>query len=269
MTSVGRIGWRFGIVIAAAWLVLLFLVLPLSVVFPVSLTSKRYLSLPEGEYSFRHYVSLFTSDEWLTSIWHSTVIASTSTVIAVTLGTLFAVGCWRVASRGTEIAWALMLTPLIVPPIVHALGFYRMWVELGLIDTFFGVILAHVLISLPFVVITVSTSLAHFDLRLELAARNLGASMRQTMTMVIVPCIKPGILTGAVFAFTLSWDEIVVVMFITSRNVYTLPRRMWDGVREHVDPTIAAMASVLIFLTFTLLFLDFVRRARRLENSSD
>jgi putative spermidine/putrescine transport system permease protein len=156
-----------------------------------------------------------------------------------------------------------MLTPLIAPPIVHALGFYLAWVKLGLIDTFFGVILAHFLISVPFVVITVSTSLANLDLKLELAARNLGATPRQTIWLVIIPLIRPGILAGAVFAFIMSWDEVIVVLFITSRKVYTLPRTVWDGLRENVDPTIAALATILMIVTFAVLLVDFVVRGRR------
>jgi putative spermidine/putrescine transport system permease protein len=247
----------------AAWLILLFLVLPMFIVVPVSLTPKRYLSLPQGEISFAHYLHLFTSEQWLSSAEQSLFIALTTMALAVTFGTAFAIGCWRLSSRSTELARAVMLTPLIAPPIVHALGFYLAWVKLGLIDTFFGVILAHFLISVPFVVITVSTSLANLDLKLELAARNLGATPRQTIWFVIIPLIKPGILAGAVFAFIMSWDEVIVVLFITSRKVYTLPRTMWDGLRENVDPTIAALATTLIIVTFAGLLVDFLVRGRR------
>jgi len=128
-----------------------------------------------------------------------------------------------------EAVRALMLMPIIVPSIVHALGFYRMWIDLRLLDTFTGVVLVHVVTGFPYVVITVSTALATFDPRLEQAARNLGASMSQTITLVIVPCIMPGILAGAVFAFVHSWDELVVLLFITSRKLYLLPRAIWAG----------------------------------------
>ena len=245
-----RRGWGWPATVSSTWLMLLFLVLPMAVVVPVSLTPHRYLSMPSGEISFRHYVNLFTNEAWLSSIWHSTLIASVSTILAAILGTAFAIGCWRIASRAAEIAWMLMLTPIIVPPIVHALGFYRFWIQLGIVDTFAGVIIAHVLIGMPFVVITVSASLANFDPRLEQAARNLGATPAQAVRMVILPSIRPGVLAGAVFAFIMSWDEIVVVLFITSRAVYTLPRKMWDGIQENVDPTIAAIATVLVVLTF-------------------
>ena len=123
-----------------------------------------------------------------------------------------------------------------MPTIVSALAFYRIFVDLRLLDSLPGVILAHAVLSVPYVVITVSTSLANFDLRLEQAARNLGASLGQTLRYVILPCIAPGVLSGAVFAFIQSWDEIVVTLFITSLKVFTLPRRMWDGIREQADP---------------------------------
>jgi putative spermidine/putrescine transport system permease protein len=155
-----------------------------------------------------------------------------------------------------------MLMPIIVPSIVHALGFYRMWIDLRLLDTFTGVVLVHVVTGFPYVVITVSTTLATFDPRLEQAARNLGASMSQTLRLVIVPCIIPGILAGAVFAFVHSWDELVVLLFITSRKLYLLPRAIWAGINENVDPTIAAVATVLMLATLAGLVLERVLRRR-------
>jgi putative spermidine/putrescine transport system permease protein len=154
---------------------------------------------------------------------------------------------------------------MIIPSIVSALAFYRIFVDLRLLDSYPGVIMAHAVLSVPYVVITVSTSLANFDLRLEQAARNLGADMKQTLRMVILPCIAPGVLAGAVFAFISSWDEIVVTLFITKLNIFTLPRRMWDGIREQADPTIAACATALIFLTILVIGTQMWLRARRLR----
>ncbi|HXJ84844.1 MAG TPA: ABC transporter permease [Candidatus Methylomirabilis sp.] len=263
----GRRGWGSGVVLAGAWMVLFFLVAPMFIVAPISLTPERYLSWPRGGVSFQYYVNLVTNPVWLKAIGQSLFVAVTSTVLAVLVGTLCAVGCWRVGSRRSELVRTLMLTPLIVPAIVHALGFYRVWIDLHLLDTFTGVILVHVVTSLPYVVITVSAALANFDHRLEQAARNLGASMAQTVRMVIVPSIIPGILAGAVFAFVHSWDEIVVLLFITSRRLYLLPRAMWDGINEAVDPTIAAVATVLVLVTLTVLLVQrwLARRAAARE----
>jgi putative spermidine/putrescine transport system permease protein len=238
-----------GVVLAFAWMVLTFLVAPMLVVVPVSLTDTRYLALPERGLSLQYYANLFGNDVWLSAIAQSLVVAVVSTIAAVVLGTFCAVGCWRIGSRRAEAVRVLMLTPLVVPAIVVALGFYRMWIDLKLLDTFTGVILVNVVTGLPYVVITVSTSLANLDPRLEQAARNLGASVGQTVRLVIVPCILPGILSGAIFAFVHAWDELVVLLFITSRRLYLLPRAMWAGINENVDPTIAAVAAVLMLAT--------------------
>ena len=258
--------WRFGIVVALAWAVLAFLLLPAFVAVPFSLTPERYLALPSQSVSLRHYVNLFASEDWLSSIGQSVFVALCTTALAVILGTLCAVGLWRVSSRFAETVRGFILTPVIVPPIVSALAFYRIWVDLRLLDSYAGLILAHTVLAVPYVVITVSTSLANFDLRLEQAARNLGASMGRTLRRVILPSIAPGVLSGAVFAFILSWDEIVVTLFITSLRVFTLPRRMWDGIREHVDPTIAAAATTLLVITVIGTVLQVIISRRRVAH---
>lgn len=263
METVGGRGTGRGIIYAATWMVLSFLMLPILVIFPVSVTDKRFLSLPEETISFEYYVNLFTSQQWLGSIGQSLVIAAASTLVSVVLGTLCAVGCWRLSTRMSEAMRSLMLVPLIVPSIIYALGVYRLWIQLDLLDSYTGVILAHSVGGLPYVVITVSASLANFDHRLEQAARNLGANLFQTIRLVIVPNIMPGILSGSIFAFIHSWDELVVVLFIASRKVFTLPRAMWDGINENLDPTIAAVAVVMIGFTLVLLIAELSLRKRR------
>jgi putative spermidine/putrescine transport system permease protein len=240
-------GFRF--TVFSAWLTVLFLTLPLLIILPVSFTPQRYLSLPGSEWSLRHYAALLDDPTWLRSIRDSVIVAGTSTVLAVILGTLTAIGCWRISTRLSELVRMLMLAPMIVPAIVHALGFYQAWVQFGLIDTYAGLILAHTMKGAPYVVISVSAALANVDLKLDQAARNLGATVLQTLWMVIVPAAKPGIQAGAVFAFATSWDELVVNLFITSRNVYTLPRKIWDGIQDNINPAVAAVATVLILIT--------------------
>lgn len=255
-------GWRFGVVLAIAWTLLIYLVAPLLIVAPVSLTDQRYLSMPQQALSLQHYANIFGDNFWLSSILQSVLVAGISTAAAVLLGTLCAIGCWRLASGASGLVRMIMLLPLIVPGIVHALGFFRMWIDLDLLDSFPGVILAHTITSLPYVVITVSASLANFDVRLEQAARNLGASLTQTVRLVIVPCVMPGVLSGGIFAFVHAWDELIVLLFITSRQVYLLPRAIWNGINENVDPTIAAIATLLIALTFAGLMLERYLRRR-------
>lgn len=246
-----------------AWTVLAFLVLPMVIVVPVSFTDQYYLSLPKDGLSLRHYAAFFEKDIWLAATFDSLVIAIFSTAAALALGTACAIGCWRLASNASEAVRTFMLTPIIVPTIVQALAMYRFWIDLGVMDTYLGMILAHTLMALPYVVITVSASLANFDVRLEQAARNLGASTGQTIRWVIMPSILPGMLSGALFAFTISFDEIVVALFITSRNVYTLPKRIWDGIQDHLDPTIASVATMLIAITLALLLIELWARQRR------
>ena len=245
-----------------AWILLLFLVTPALVAIPVSLTPKRFLSMPGGEYSLRHFTALFSSPEWLSSFFQSAVIALSTSMLATVLGTLCATGLWRVSSKYSEVVRAFLLLPMIIPQIISAMAFYRLWVPLGLLDTYPGMILAHTILAAPLVLITVSASLANFDPKLEQASRNLGASSWVTMRRVILPSIKPGVFAGALFAFILSWDEIVVTLFVSKFNIFTLPRRMWNGIRENTDPTVAAAAVVLI--AFTLIaFAAFALISRR------
>ena len=246
-----------------AWSTALYLVLPILIILPVSLTDQRFLSLPQDGLSLRHFATVLGSPEWLHSIWQSFTIAVASTILSVVVGTLCAIGCWRISTRATELIRALMLLPLIIPSIVYAIGLYRYFGPLDLLDRFLGVVIAHGVTGVPYVVITVSTALAAFDPRLEQAARGMGASLSQTLRWVILPRIAPGIFSGGIFAFIHSWDELVMVLFIASRDVFTLPRRIWDGINENVDPAIAAVAMILILFTLLLLMLDQLVRRRR------
>ena len=253
----------FRFTVLGAWLAVLFLTLPFMVVFPVSLTPNRYLSLPGGEWSLRHYRTLVEDHTWVLSIRDSLVVATGSTLVAIALGTMTALACWRISSRASELIRMAMLAPMIVPSIVHALGFYQVWAQLGLLDTYAGLILAHALKGTPYVVISISAALSNVDLRLEQAARNLGATAIQALWKVIIPAARPGMMAGSVFAFALSWDELVVTLFLTSRNVYTLPRKIWDGIQDNINPAIAAVAAVLITLTAAAMVIRLVLAHRR------
>jgi putative spermidine/putrescine transport system permease protein len=252
-----------GTTMALAWLVLSLLALPAFVVVPVSFTDTRYLSLPEEGLSLEHWRAFLTSSEWLSSIWESLWIATASTLLAVTAGTLCAIGCWRLSSRISEHVRTAMIVPLAVPTIVYALGIYRLYVQLDLVGTGLGVVLAHAVTGLPYVVLTVSGALANLDPRLEQASRGLGASVSQTLRWVIVPNIVPGVLSGAIFAFIHSWDELIVVIFIGGRALFTLPRRMWDGINDNLDPVIAVVATGMILFTLLVLTAELSLRARR------
>jgi putative spermidine/putrescine transport system permease protein len=248
------------------WTVLLFLILPLAVVLPVSLTDQRFLSLPQHGLSLQWYANLLTSEDWQSSIGQSLLVACVSSAVAVTLGTLCAIGCWRMGSHWAKTVQALMLIPIVVPTIVYALGLYRAYARLGLLDTLVGVMVAHGVTAIPYVVVIVATALTGVDARLEQAARSLGAGPLQAMRRVLLPLLRPAMLSGALFAFVHSWDELVIVLFIAGRHVFTLPRRMWDGINDKLDPTLAAVAVLLVVLSAALLFLDLWIRGRRAQS---
>lgn len=246
---------------SVAWLAAAFLLLPVLVVIPISFTPERYLSLPTDALSFRHYASLATDGRWTKSIIDSLIVGVGAMILATALGASFAVGAWRLGVPLARKLRLLLLAPIIVPPIVHAIAFYRAWAIVGLLDTYLGLILIHAMKGVPFVALTVAGALANLDPRLEQAARSLGANPRQAMSWVIFPQIRAGILAGATFAFITSWDETIVALFVTSRAVTTLPRRIWEGLADNIDPAIAALGTLMIILTFIAVVIAAMRDA--------
>lgn len=244
----------------AAWCAFLFLIAPIFVVFPVSLTPDSYLSFPGQDLSLRHYATLMTNPDWYWSLAQSLIIAILATLLSTGVGTAAAIGTSKLGGAPAMAARVLALLPLIVPPVISALALYRGWVVLGLFDTWTGTVLAHAILGTPYVFVTVSAALSRSDRAIEMAARNLGASWSVAQRRVVLPTLRPGILAGAVFAFVTSWDELVVTLFITSREIFTLPRRMWDGIRENISPTIAAVAVVLVAISVVCLVLTEVFR---------
>ncbi len=249
--------------LSAACAILLFLLLPIAVVLPMSLTDQRTLSLPQHGLSLQHYRSLVGSPAWRASIGTSALVAAASAMIAVVCGAACAVGCWRVGTRLARWVAAAMLLPLLVPTIVYALGLYRLYAWLGLLDTHLGVVLAHAVTGLPYVVLLVTTALTGMDPRLEPAARSLGAGPGQVLVRVLVPLLRPALLSSALLAFVHSWDELVLVLFVAGRRVMTLPRRMWDGINDTLDPSLAGVAVLLIAVSVVLLTLGSVWRRNR------
>lgn len=254
------------IVDGAAWIICGFLVLPIFVTLPSSLTPNDYLSLPKpGELSIVQYGLFFDPGRrWVQAFGDSSLVALMSTALAVGLGVPCAVGVWRLASRLSELVLLFVLMPLMVPAVAMALGTYWVWIRIGLFDTYLGTVVAHAVAAGPFVVITVLTSLSGFDLTIEKAARSLGASPYQFVWMVLLPSIKTGILSGAAIAFIVSWDELVITLFVTGQGVVTLPKRMWEALQHSSDPVVAAASSIMILATVAVLLwrLSAVRRGR-------
>jgi putative spermidine/putrescine transport system permease protein len=240
-------------VLGSNWLVMAFLIVPMAMVLPLSLTDQSYLSLPRHGVSLEHYADMFHSSEWLGSFAQSAVIGLCSTLIAVAAGVSCTIGCWLLGSRLATWVRVTMLLPLIVPSVIYALGIYRFYIRLDLLDSYLGVIIAHAVTSIPYVVISMTAALAGFNAALLNAARGLGANLWQTLYLVVLPNVIPGVVSGAILAFMHSWDETVIVLFIASRTIFTLPRRIWDGINDQLDPTIAAVATTMIALSLLLL----------------
>jgi putative spermidine/putrescine transport system permease protein len=269
MTELPKSG-AFRITTFSAWIGLLFLFVPLLVIVPVSFTPNRWLSLPGADWSLQHYSDLIGDETWRRSALDSAIIAFGATFAATALGTIAAIGCWRVSSGLSDLARGLMLIPIVVPTIVDALGFYQALVQFRLTDTYFGVMIAHTMKGIPYVVISVSAALANFDLRLEQAARGLGANMMMAVRRVVLPSIWPGVLAGAFFAFITSWDDLVINLFIAGRRVSTLPRRIWNSIQDNIDPAVASVATLLMLVTLCgiLTYLFFERRGEARDQES-
>jgi putative spermidine/putrescine transport system permease protein len=245
--------------------VLLFLALPILVVMVVSFSSATYLTFPPPAFGLRWYGAYFGSGDWLRSTWLSSWVAAAVVVLATSLGTLAALGIARMPKALRVVASALILSPLIVPLIVVAIGIYYAFARYGLVGSPAGLILAHTCIAVPFVVTSVSASLAGIDPRLEQAALSLGATPSGTFFQITLPLIRPGVLVGALFAFITSFDELVVALFISGSGAVTLPRRMWDDLLFQIEPTIAAVSTLTIALTVLLMVCAHLLRKRALN----
>jgi putative spermidine/putrescine transport system permease protein len=240
--------------LAALWTaVLVFLAAPIAIVVALSFSSASYLTFPPPALGIRWYHAYLGSREWLDATWLSLVVAGCVVVLATALGTLAAVGL-RDLPRAMRVAFgALILSPLIVPGIVIAIGIYYVFARYRLVGTPAGLVLAHTCLAVPFVVTSVSASLAGLDRRLQQAALSLGATPWGAFRQVTLPLIRPGVLVGALFAFITSFDELIVALFLSGSGAITLPRRMWDDLRFAIDPTIAAVSTLTIALSAALL----------------
>jgi putative spermidine/putrescine transport system permease protein len=240
---------------------LLFLVLPILVIIPLSFNSTSFLSYPLSGFSLRWYEEVFTSDVWVNAIQNSMMIGAASAFFATVLGTLAAMGLTRTDFRGKGAVNALLVSPMIVPIVISALGLYFFFAEVGLNATYTGLILAHTALGAPFVVITVTATLQGFDNTMMRAAASLGANPFKVFFSVVLPLILPGVVSGALFAFATSFDEVVVVLFSAGPEQRTLPRQMFDGIKENITPAIMAAATLLICFAFALLsMLEYLRR---------
>jgi putative spermidine/putrescine transport system permease protein len=236
-----------------AALVCLFLVAPIAAIVPLSFSAGSFLHYPLPGLSLRWYADFFSSQFWLPSLWNSLFVGSISTVLAMVLGTVAAIGLWRTKFFGHRVALAIIAAPMIVPEIIMAVGMYFAFAPLGLTNAFSGIILAHTALAAPFVVITVLATLSGFDRSLIRAAANLGANPVVAFFRVMLPLILPGIVSGAVFAFAVSFDEVIAVLILGGPGQRTLPRQMFSGINDSISLSITAAATLLIVLSVSLM----------------
>lgn len=227
-------------------LVLIFLVVPCLLVVPMSFSAGEYLEFPPRELSLRWYEAFLGSPEWLGALWTSVKVAVPTMLIATTLGTAAAWGLHKRTEIFAAGVRAVYVLPMLAPLILVAVGVFFLYARLGLNGTILGLVLAHTMLALPFVLIAVGNGLSSFDMAMHRASRSLGASELTAFLTVTLPQIRISVLSGAVFAFVTSFDEVVVALFVSSGENETLTRRMFANIRDQVDPTVAAISSLLV-----------------------
>ncbi len=268
MTGAAQLGPGRFVYLAFCTLVFVFLVAPILVIIPLSFNAEPYFTFTEGmlrldpdAWSLRWYREIVTSEVWTRSLVNSLVIGVSATVLATILGTLAALGLASSAIPARRVIMGILISPMVTPVIIAAAGMFFFYSGLGLGQTHLGLILAHAALGVPFVVVTVTATLAAYDRNLTNAAASLGAGPWTTFRRVQFPLISPGIISGALFAFAVSFDEVVVVLFMGGVEQRTIPRQMWSGIREQISPAILAVATFLIaFAVLLLVTVDWLRR---------
>lgn len=243
--------------------VVVFIAAPLIIVVSMSFSTARSLQFPPPGYWFGYYDAYFSDPRWLIPTWNSIIIATATMVLTMVLVVPATFALVRHRFRGRGIADIMMLMPLAVPSIVMAVGYYSYFGQLGIVHTHLGVILAHTSLAVPIAFLVLSANLKGFDRTLERAAMSLGASPTQTFIHVTLPILRPGLIISALFAFVQSFDETVVAIFISGRGAETLPRKMFDSIRQEADPIIAVISTLLFVAVFTGLIAPIVIAAMR------
>ncbi|MEV0495238.1 ABC transporter permease [Streptomyces atratus] len=249
--------WAFSALVGC-WLIA-----PTLVVIPLSFTDKASLVFPPSGWSTRWYTNFFTDPRWIDALLSSLQVGALVALVATVLGTAAAIALTRSGSRWVKASYGLLLAPMIVPTVVVAIGVYALFLQYNLLGTLLGFVTAHTVLALPFVIIPVTASLRGFDRRLEDAALICGANRWGAIRQVTLPQIAPGVVSGALFAFVTSFDEVVVSLFIQSPYLQTLPVKMFASVTRDTDPTIAAAATLIIVFTTVLVLAATIATARR------
>ncbi len=245
-------------------LVAFLLIAPTAVVIPLSFTDKASLNFPPTGWSTRWYRNFFEDPAWTSAFGNSILVALIVVIVATTFGTAAAVGIsrWK-RVRLAKASQVLVLAPLVVPSIILAIGIYAMFLRFQLLGTLFGFVIAHSILAIPFVLVSVTAALAGYDERLSTAASSLGATRWASFYRVMLPLIMPGVVSGALFAFVTSFDEVVLSIFIKSPYLETLPVKMYASVTRDTDPTIAAAATMIMLLTTVIITVGLLSMRRR------
>ncbi|MFN3547882.1 MAG: ABC transporter permease [Mesorhizobium sp.] len=245
----GRRLWLY----AVGGLVMLFLVIPSLIVIPMSFSDSQYLRFPPQAWSLRWYENYFGSLEWMQATWTSLKAGVLTMLVATPLGTLAAYGLHVSRTRLGGLAMLVLAMPIMMPLILIGIGVFNVYVHFGLLNTLPGVVIAHSMLALPLVVLVVASGLKSYDMNQELAACSLGASRPRAFLLVTLPQIRFSVVTGALLAFLTSFDEVIVALFVSGGQNSTLTRNMFLALRDQIDPTIAAISTVMIVVTSLLL----------------
>jgi len=257
-----NIAWSRAPVWIVATLVLVFLVLPIFVVIPVSLQQQKYLTWPPKMISLQWYEGFFNSTLWLQALSNSAVVGIGASVIATIIGSLAAIGMTSDGVKGRT-AWLLLLiSPLIVPHVIFAVGLFYVFAPLGLVGSKFALMWGHAVIALPYVVMTVMAVVKHYDRRLTLAAWTMGASSWKAFWRVQFPLIRAGVFAAFLFAFVTSFDDLTISMFVTAGLSATLPKEMWSAATMQVDPQLSAVSTVVLLIVLSIMGLGAFMQAR-------
>jgi len=249
-------------------IIFIYLIFPIITIIPLSFNSGEFLHYPLKGLSLRWYADVIESGRWGVAIKNSLIVGTCSAILATILGTAAAVGLNRANFRGKQVLMAMLISPMMIPLVITALALYLFYAKIGLNDTYLGIIIAHTILGMPFVLITVNATLQGFDYSLVNAGTSLGATPLRVFFSVVMPNILPGIVSGALFAFATSLDEVVVVLFIAGPEHRTLPRQMFSGIREHLSPTFLAVATMLIVVAGCLMLtLEILRKRNEKLNS--
>jgi len=233
--------------------ILLFLLAPLFIILPISFSSSPYLEFPPRGFSLQWYRNFFETDEWVTSMLNSFKIGIMTSFLSVLLGVPAALVLGRLKFKGKQFISSFILLPMITPVIIIAIALFFYLSKMKLIGSIYSIVLAHTVLAVPIVVVMVSATLQRFDESLERAAMILGANRLRTFFRVTFPLIRTGILTGALFAFITSFDEVVIAIFLSTYISLTFPKHMFSSILESIDPTIAAASTLLICLSLLVL----------------